>query len=305
MTTVIGLGSPVRRLPTSKMHEHITRIVDAELAHRNSTEARILDVGYGDGRLIDMLCELDAETHGLEVDDSAVQLPTFNDTTANYLADLHPEIDWPSRLHLASAGDGWPFDDSSFDVIVSNQVGEHVKDMAFFLSECGRVLKPGGFGVHVFPLQTHTIEGHTGMPFGHRILSGDVRRFYYEQAARLGLSRLGPLRKSAGESNASFARSRSDYVSHETANHRWPDVAHAATAAGMTPSYRYTPGVYLMKFFGPTAPLTSWYYDSRHPILDAILFRVLGRIASVTIVVEKGSEFDAGLNALWTLEAGH
>ncbi len=305
MMTAVDSDPNLQRLPTSKMHEHITRVVETEMVRRANGSCRVLDVGCGDGRLMDMLCDLPVEPHGLEVDDSAVQLPTFYDTTARYLSDLRPAVDWPSRLHLASTGEPWPFEDGAFDVVVSNQVGEHVKDMGFFMAECGRVLEPGGFGVHVFPLQTYTVEGHTGMPFGHRILSGDLRRAYYEQAARLGLSRLGPLRQGPGESSTDFARTRSDYITHETANHTWPEVVNAAAAAGMTPSYRYTSGVYLLKALGPSAPTVDWYYNTPHPILDAALFRILHRIASVTIVVEKDSEFDADINALWTLEPGH
>ncbi|MEM9654334.1 MAG: class I SAM-dependent methyltransferase [Actinomycetota bacterium] len=305
MTTTTMTEDDVARLPTSKMHEHIARVIGAETSRRSTGPAKILDVGCGDGRLMDLLSEVPAEVHGLEVDDSSVQLPTFYEATARYLADLRPEVDWLSRLHTSSIGQPWPFAEASFDVVVSNQVGEHVKDIRFFMTECSRVLKPGGFGVHVFPLQTHLIEGHTGMPFGHRILSGDLRRVYYEKVAALGLSRLGPLRKADGESSCDFARTRSDYVTHETANHTWPEIAHAVAAAGMTPSYRYTPGVYLLKAFGPTAPITEWYYGTPHPLVDAALFRVLNRIASVTIVVEKNSEFDADLNALWTLQPDH
>ncbi len=293
------------RLPTSKMHQHIVRVVDTEVTRRPSDTTKVLDVGCGDGRLMDLLCESHTEPHGLEVDDSAVQVPTFYESTARYLSELRPEVDWPSRLHLASTGQPWPFEDESFDVVVSNQVGEHVKDMRFFMSECGRVLKPGGFGVHVFPLQTYTIEGHTGMPFGHRILSGDLRRAYYNLAARLGLSRIGPLRRLPDESASDFARTRSDYITHETANHTWPEVAHAAAAAGMTPSYRHTPGVYLLKAFGPDAAINDWYYRSPHPLLDAALFHILCRVASITVVIEKGSEFDADINAVWTLQTSH
>lgn len=285
------------------MHEHMSRVVGVELGRRSITNPRVLDVGCGDGRMLDMLCRADpgAECHGVEVDDSAVQVPTFYARTLENLSAVHPETDWTSRLHVASTGQPWPFEDSSFDVVVSNQVCEHVKDLGFLLAECSRVLRPGGFAVHVFPLQAHTIEVHTGMPFGHRILNGDLRRLYYGWAAQLGLSRLGPLRRSPGESPADFARSRSDFVTHETASHRWPDIAAAAAAAGMTPSYRHTVGVYLLKVLGPSHPVTTWYYRRSHPLVDAVLFRFLARIASVTIFLEKSSQFDPEINAQWAI----
>lgn len=285
----------------SRMHEHIARVVGVEVQKRGIDGARLLDVGCGDGRLLDILCDLGLECHGIEVDDSAVQVPTFYERTLRNLTGVHPDVDWGDRLHLASTGRPWPFADESFDVVVSNQVCEHVKDVRFLLAECGRVLKPGGFSVHVFPLRSHTIEVHTGMPLGHRILNADLRRWYYERAARLGLSRLGPLCRSPGESSEDFARTRSDFVTHDTANHTWPEMAHAAAAAGMTPSYRHTLGVYLLKLLGSSHPLTDWYYAGPHPIVDTVLFRPLSRVASVTVFLEKGSQFDPEINAQWSI----
>jgi SAM-dependent methyltransferase len=37
-----------------------------------------------------------------------------------------------------------PVDDASFDAVMSTQVLEHVTDPALYLSECARVLRPGG-----------------------------------------------------------------------------------------------------------------------------------------------------------------
>lgn len=47
----------------------------------------------------------------------------------------------------ADIADGFPFEDESFDVVVSNQVIEHVADTDLFVRECHRVLVPGGFAV--------------------------------------------------------------------------------------------------------------------------------------------------------------
>src|SRR3954470_10773868 len=48
---------------------------------------------------------------------------------------------------VADVTEGLPFDDASFDAMVSNQVIEHVHDTDRFVSECLRVLAPGGIAV--------------------------------------------------------------------------------------------------------------------------------------------------------------
>jgi len=45
---------------------------------------------------------------------------------------------------VADVAEGFPFPDKSFDVVVSNQVIEHLHDTDLFVRECHRVLVPGG-----------------------------------------------------------------------------------------------------------------------------------------------------------------
>jgi ubiquinone/menaquinone biosynthesis C-methylase UbiE len=44
-----------------------------------------------------------------------------------------------------------PFADGEVDMLVSRSVLEHVKDVGAFVHEASRVVKPGGYTVHVFP----------------------------------------------------------------------------------------------------------------------------------------------------------
>ena len=53
-----------------------------------------------------------------------------------------------------------PLPDASFDIIVSYQVLEHVGSLETTLSECIRLLKPGGTMYHVFPNYQSFYEGH-------------------------------------------------------------------------------------------------------------------------------------------------
>jgi SAM-dependent methyltransferase len=58
-----------------------------------------------------------------------------------------------------------PFDDHTFDALVSNQVFEHVNDYAAAIQETRRVLKPGGIALHLFPPRWKPIEAHVNVPF--------------------------------------------------------------------------------------------------------------------------------------------
>jgi len=51
-------------------------------------------------------------------------------------------------------GEHLPFDDDSFDVIFSSNVLEHIPHLDQFHMELKRVLKPGGYGVHIMPTGT-------------------------------------------------------------------------------------------------------------------------------------------------------
>ena len=60
----------------------------------------------------------------------------------------HPEVQYPIHLY---DGTTIPFKDSSFDIIFSSSVLEHVRDLDGLLAECARVLKPNGIMYHIVP----------------------------------------------------------------------------------------------------------------------------------------------------------
>lgn len=75
-------------------------------------------------------------------------------------------------------GERLPFEDETFDAILSFDVFEHVQDPARVLAECRRVLKTGGRAFLVFPSFFHPIEHHlshvTTAPFIHYIFAPGV-----------------------------------------------------------------------------------------------------------------------------------
>jgi SAM-dependent methyltransferase len=67
-------------------------------------------------------------------------------------------------LHVIERPYRLPFSDATFDLVVSNQVLEHVQDHDAAFSEICRVLKPGALSLHLFPSRWSPREVHVRVP---------------------------------------------------------------------------------------------------------------------------------------------
>ncbi len=168
----------------SVTHQHILAVINTESPPRfDGSPLRVLDVGCGDGRLLayiqDSLPKLNEslplEVYGFDVNDSGTEPVGFPATTIEALRSQFPHITWHTRIACGSVDERWPYPDNYFDVIVSNQVGEHIGNLFLFFDEISRTLRPGGYSVHLFPLKHYVVESHISMPLVHRISSHDAR----------------------------------------------------------------------------------------------------------------------------------
>lgn len=83
------------------------------------------------------------------------------------------------------------FADEYFDLVVSNQVFEHVEDLGVVVNEIDRILKPGGKLITLFPSAEVWRECHCGIPFLHWFSKTSRIRYWYALALRsLGLGKL-------------------------------------------------------------------------------------------------------------------
>lgn len=79
----------------------------------------------------------------------------------------------PRADHKIEPGGILPFNDHSFDIVLSSQVLEHVEDVNQYMKECYRVLKPNGF----FLLSTHgTWQYHASPHDFHRWTSIGLKK---------------------------------------------------------------------------------------------------------------------------------
>lgn len=124
-----------RRLPHARVSPF--DIYDAAVRRRVAALSGGLVVDVGGGRRCDFADAVDrATTRIAAVDVSAEELSHNHDV---------------DERHVADAGERLPFADASADLVVSRTVLEHVADVGRFVAESARVLRPGGYAVHLVP----------------------------------------------------------------------------------------------------------------------------------------------------------
>ena len=148
-TEQVALGNPsfVWRAGQDRRLNLIRRYVDLE-------NARVLDIGCGIGTYVKKLAEVSGDAYGVDID--------------------------PARVRQGEGGtlsvavsERLPFSDASFDMVLLNEVIEHVKDDAETLREACRVLRPGGHVIIYAPNRLYPFETH-GVYLGKRYVFGNI-----------------------------------------------------------------------------------------------------------------------------------
>jgi 2-polyprenyl-3-methyl-5-hydroxy-6-metoxy-1,4-benzoquinol methylase len=91
---------------------------------------RVLDVGCGNGKLLDALSRRSSELTGIDASAAAIELARKRVPKAN--------------LMVADVQHTLPFSDAAFDIVFMLDVLEHLQSPVRAVSEAGRVLRPGG-----------------------------------------------------------------------------------------------------------------------------------------------------------------
>lgn len=141
----------------------------ARLGTQMSEQTRLLEFGCGEGELVAAAAQHGIDAYGCDIDFSACWIDQrvlselmaagrvrHIDTVTQDNTEASPLATQPYRL---------PFDDSFFDVVVSDQVLEHVRNYPDVVAELRRVMKPGAVFLHLFPSRYRPIEAHILVPF--------------------------------------------------------------------------------------------------------------------------------------------
>lgn len=118
--------------------------------------ARILDIGCGLGVYVRKFREFSDRVYGIDID--AKRLREGACTTPGL---------------MLSASETLPFRACTFDVVVLNEVIEHVRDDAATLAEALRVIRPGGHIVIYAPNRLYPFETH-GIYIGRKFIFGNI-----------------------------------------------------------------------------------------------------------------------------------
>ena len=146
-------------------HEGLTtrQVVDI-LKSVKSKPRQILDYGCGVGAWMNLLSGFfpDAQIHGVDISSTAIE---------------KAKIKFPNHHFACFNGVTAPFSDGQFDLIFSYHVLEHVSDLDAGIQDIGRMLRPGGYAVIIFPCgnKGSVLDVVMGLIAGSKVPAADGR----------------------------------------------------------------------------------------------------------------------------------
>jgi SAM-dependent methyltransferase len=286
-------------VPTASQ-SHLVALCNTMLKREDlPSTVRILDMGSGDAQMLACLArtlpfqykDRNFEFYGFEVGDIGWQSDNYLERTTDFLREHVPGHQWNDRIAFFSASDCWPYQSGSFDVIISNQVLEHVQQHALVFGEIRRCLAEGGVSINLFPLHEMIYEVHAHMPFVHWIRQSGWRR-----KLMLGFARLGLTRKYKEEMHfrgwrnlEEFASIYSDVLGSMTNYKSSKQIAALAGNAGLKAEFSYTKNFFSTKLLSMLKRSPNCY--ALPTWVDRATFPILKRLASITLIL-RPVEFD-------------
>ena len=217
----------------------------------------VLDYGCGAGETIRELENRDVQAFGCDV---------FYEG-GDYSHDVPKE--WLGTRIRRIEGGRIPYPDAHFDLIVNNQVMEHVEDLDGVLREMHRVLKPGGKVLSIFPDRGVWREGHCGIPLLHRFPKRSAARVYYAALLRI----LGFGRFTENKTIMRWSRDFCEWLDEWTFYRPYPELA--ANFAAYFSRLEHLESDWLVTRLGPRARFVSW---CPAPLQRLVVSKLSGRV---------------------------
>jgi SAM-dependent methyltransferase len=150
------------------MHPNYEYLVSlAQKINANNESFRMLDYGCGAGEVVFAARKNGIEAYGADVfyEGATYRDQISTDAMGTVVREINSGI--------------LDFPDNYFDLVVCNQVFEHVEALEPVIAELWRVLKPNGQLTALFPTAETIREGHIGIPFAHWFAKGSRFRYYW------------------------------------------------------------------------------------------------------------------------------
>ena len=150
------------------------RLLSAYYEAKPYIKGDLLELGCGEGRGVELLAPLADSYIGID------KIKAIIDNLAQK---------FPDHIFQSGVFPPFPFEDNSFDTIITFQVIEHVKDDEGFIKEIQRVLKPGGRALITTPNIKMTLSRN---PWHEREYTADelkaLCKKYFEKVEMKGIA---------------------------------------------------------------------------------------------------------------------
>ncbi len=282
-------------------HLHILSILSSEIRTNKNAHIKIVDMGCGDGHLLlylqsslsEKFSDKIIEVVGFDVSDSLVQTQHFFQNTIEFLKTHSSNINWEERLTLLNSTSKWPYEPSSIDYVISNQVFEHVWNHDFVMSQINQVLVNEGRSFHLFPIKECFWEGHLYLPFAHWISNFDALKAYIKLCSGLGIGKY-KIHKSKVPTVTldEYSTAHADYILKYTNYKTKREFYKLAKKNDLRISFRYTNNFYFSKLKQVLGIKQLGEYETnRTGIINTVLFFFSKRVSSSTLSLEKSNSY--------------
>ncbi|MBM4286568.1 MAG: class I SAM-dependent methyltransferase [Deltaproteobacteria bacterium] len=168
-----------RRFIAFKLHQedYQERLIRRLELFGDLSQKTVLDVGSGEGGLVVALRLKGVRAYGVDFKEDNLEISRLRADRRGVARDIFAR----------GRSEELPFRTGSYDLVIMNEVLEHVKDVEASVKEAARILRPKGLFFGRVPNALWPFEGHVNMWFPHWLPAPWRKRYIRRFRPRKGL----------------------------------------------------------------------------------------------------------------------